>query len=116
MPRPQKNAAVRLSRQIIFRLSEPEYDGLCSKAQRAGLGPNDLARRLACKSEGRVVIKTYRYCDPAFLTRIDRIGNNLNQLVKSAHIFGRIAPEIEQLCQQIHGILDEALAEDARGS
>ena len=45
----------------------------------------------------RLVIQTYRACDPAFLKRIDQIGHNLNQIVKNAHIFGRVSPLIDQL-------------------
>ena len=111
MSRPTKTADTRRSRQIIFRLLDAEYDRLCAKAELAGLAPNDLARRLTCKGQDHLVIKAVRHCDPAFLKRLDQIGHNLNQLVKSAHIFGRIAPEIEPLCQVINGIVTEALAE-----
>ncbi len=90
MSRPKKNADTRRSRQVIFRLTEQEYALLSATAERAGLTPNELGRRIIRKVRRRVVINTYRHCDPAFLKRIDQIGHNLNQVVKNAHIFGRV--------------------------
>lgn len=116
MARPGKNAEERRSRQIIFRLTGAEYEALCAAAARAGLPPNELARQLACKGQARLVVRTVQRCDPAFLKRIDRIGHNLNQLVKNAHIFGRVSPRIAPLCEIIDRLLDEALREDGHDS
>ena len=115
MSRPTKDSEARRSRLVIFRLTEPEHDQLAEQARRAGLAPNDLARRLIRKERKRLVIQTYRHCDPAFLKRLDQIGHNLNQIVKNAHIFGRVSPLIEQLCQTIDGLITEALEEHADG-
>lgn len=112
MSRPRKNAEARRSRQIIFRLTGPEYDRLCAEAERAGLTPNELARRLARRARRRLIVQTIRRCDPAFLKRLDRIGHNLNQLVKNAHIFGRISPRVEMLCLAIDEIVSAALEGD----
>lgn len=116
MSRPKKNAEARHSRQVIFRLTDAEYEALRVQAERAGMPPNELARRLARCGPGTIVIKTYRHQDPAFLKRLDQIGNNLNQLVKNAHIFGRVSPLLEQVCATIDRLIDEALAEDGDGS
>lgn len=116
MSRPRKNADSRRSRQIIFRLTAAEYDQLSALAERAGLTPNELARRLARRARKRLVVRTLRRCDPAFLQRLDRIGQNLNQLVKNAHIFGRISPRVEMLALAIDEIVARALEEADDGS
>jgi hypothetical protein len=109
MPRPRKNAKSRRNRHVIFRLTDEEYDALCATAERAGLSPNELGRRIVRKRHHRVVVHTYRHYDPAFLKRIDHIGHNLNQLVKNAHIFGRVSPRIEQLCETIDRLVSQAI-------
>jgi hypothetical protein len=43
---------------------------------------------------------------------VKRIGNNLNQLVHNAHIFGRVSPQVETLCQEIHQVVLEAVKEE----
>jgi len=111
MPRPKKNAKSRRNRHVIFRLTDQEYAALCATAERAGLSPNELGRRLTRKRHQRLIIHTYRHCDPAFLKRIDQIGHNLNQLVKNAHIFGRVSPRIEQLCETIDQMVSQAIEE-----
>ncbi len=116
MARPPTDAEARRSRQVIFRLTAAEHDQLCDKARQAGLPPNDLARLFTRMGRQRLVIRTYRACDPAFLKRIDQIGHNLNQLVKSAHIFGRVSPLIEPLCRTIDQLISEALEECGDGS
>ena len=112
MARPTKNADRRRSRQVIFRLTEPEYAPLDDKAKLAGLSPNELARRQTIKGNGKLVIKTTHHTDPALLKRIEKIGHNLNQLVKNAHIFGRIDPSVITLCSSIDNLITEALNEE----
>jgi hypothetical protein len=115
MSRPPKQHKARRSRLVIFRLTEAEHDQLSDTARQAGLPPNELARRLIRKGRTRLVIETYRRLDPAFIKRIDQIGHNLNQIVKNAHIFGRVSPLIEQLCQTIDRLITKALEEHADG-
>jgi hypothetical protein len=112
MARPTKNADRRLSRHIIFRLTDEEYESLHDKAVLAGLSTNELARRLTNRGKRKLVVETTKRIDPAFLKRIDRIGQNLNQLVKNAHTFGRISPQIDALATAIDEIIHEALHED----
>ncbi len=114
MSRPPKED--RHSRQVIFRLTEAEHDQLAKTAEQAGLGPNELARRLTLKRRTRLLIVTTRRLDPAFLMRLDRIGHNLNQLVKSAHIFGRVSPLIEPLCHTISALMAQALEDRGDGA
>jgi hypothetical protein len=49
--------------------------------------------------------------DPRYLAQVKRIGNNLNQLVHNAHIFGRVSPRLEVLCEEIQQIVLEAVKE-----
>lgn len=112
MSRPQKTADNRRSYQVIFRLNRREHDLLHHKAELAGLSPNGLARRFTCNGSKTLVIRTSQRCDPAFLKRLDQIGHNLNQLVKNAHIFGRVSPQVDLLCGKINRVIDDALKED----
>lgn len=116
MARPPKTSDKRRCRQVIFRLTEREYDCLRDKADRAGLPPNELARRLTSKGRRHLVIKTTHHADPALLKRIDKIGHNLNQLVKRAHMFGSIDPEIRGLCKIIKQVVTRTIEEDFDGS
>jgi hypothetical protein len=113
MSRPTKTAEERRSRHVIFRLTEKEYAPFAALAARAGLTPNELGRRLIGKGARRIVIHTEHRHDPAFLKRLDQMGHNLNQLVRNAHIFGRVSPQIEQLCAAIDRMMIQAIEEVA---
>lgn len=112
MSRPRKQRSDRMPRQIIFRLDDANYDRLEADARRAGLSVNQLARRLTCQRAGKLVIRTCHRFDPAFLKRLERIGHNLNQLVKNAHIFKRVSPQVAELCERISAMIDEAVEQE----
>ena len=112
MARPTKNADRRLSRHVAFRLTEEEFNSLHDKAAQAGLSANELARRLTTRGKRKLVVETTKRMDPAFLKRIDRIGQNLNQLVKNAHTFGRVSPQVDALAATIDEIIHHALHEE----
>ncbi|MFD2255054.1 hypothetical protein ACFSSA_00045 [Luteolibacter algae] len=112
MARPTKNADRRLSRHVVFHLTEEEYKSLHDKAALAGLSTNELARRRTTRGKRKLVVETTKRVDPAFLKRIDRIGQNLNQLVKNAHTFGRLSPQVDALATTIDEIIHEALHEN----
>ncbi len=111
MARPRKATHERKSRQIIFRLTEEEYAQICAHAKQAGMPPNELARLLTKCVHKRVVIKTYPHLDPAYIAQIKRIGQNLNTLTKNAHIFKRVSPKVEALCNEIREIIENAANE-----
>ena len=98
-----------MSRQIIFRLTQSDYDRLEEQAEQVGLSINQLARHLTCDRSSQLVIKTYKRIDPAYLKRLDRLGNNLNQLVKNAHIFKRVSPKVGELCNEIERVIFEVI-------
>ncbi len=104
-------AAPRRRHQIIFRLNDLEYEPLRFRAEKCGLTVNEFMRSLARTSEGRVVFQVSSRFDPRYLAQVKRIGNNLNQLVHNAHIYGRVSPRIEFLCEEIQQIVLEAVKE-----
>src|SRR5262245_46710426 len=106
MPRPRKQSDTQHSRQVIFRLTDAEYADLEAKALRAGLrGVNELARRMTRRGRNRLVIEVSRRHDPAFISQVQRLGANLNQLVKRAHMRGYVSPKIEELCDEIRRLV-----------
>ena len=114
MPRPAKSPASIASKYVSFRLTEAEYAVLEATACRAGLGVNELVRRLARRSGGRVIIHTTKRYDPAFIAQVRAIGTNLNQLTHNAHIYGRISPKIGEICDEIRRIVFAAAEESER--
>lgn len=111
MARPKKDQDQRRPHVVSFRLTDAERAALEEVAARARVRFNELARKLTVAGGDRVVIKTYKACDPAFLAQIAQIGNNLNQLTRKAHVSGVINPRIDALCEQIEDIVTEATAE-----
>jgi len=109
MARPRTSIALRKSRTIIFRISEDEYAHLASVAGEANAQVNALARRLTLSRADTLIIRTHMSSDPALLKRLERIGNNLNQLVKKTHLYGDVSPEITRLSQKIEALLSDAL-------
>lgn len=104
-------AAPRRRHQVIFRLNDLEYEPLRVKADQCGLTVNELMRAMARTSEGRITFQVATRFDPLYIAQVKRIGNNLNQLVHNAHIFGRVSPRVEKLCDEIHEVVLLALKE-----
>lgn len=102
----------RKTRIISFRMTESEFARLAQNAAATKLQPNQLARALALSRIERLVIKASQQRDPALVKQLYHIGHNLNQLVKNAHVFGRISPRIEELCRRIEALMDEAMNEE----
>lgn len=114
MGRPTLSPKKRKAHVVAFRVSVSEYRRLKSLAEKANLRINHLARDLVLSRSGSVTVKTHSVCDPALLKRLERIGNNLNQLVKNAHIFGRVSPNVTKLCDKIEAIILAVIEEDER--
>jgi len=51
-------------------------------------------------------------CDPALIVQLNHIGHNLNQLVKNAHTFGHISPEVDRLCRIISDLINQAIEKE----
>ena len=105
MARPRKTDRSLRSRQISFRLTEGEHDALVALAAQVGLSPGELARRIVRQRRSDLVIETSSRVDPALLKRVEQIGRNINQLVKNAHIYKRVSPKLEPLCEEIQDLV-----------
>lgn len=114
MSRPRKATGAKLARQIIFRLKAKDYDKLSAQATRLGLSVNQLARKLTCEKSCTLVITTHNRVDPLLIKRLDRLANNLNQMTKNSHIFGRISPNLEVLCGKIEALIDDAINDEVQ--
>jgi len=111
MPRPRKSKEHRRSCIVVFRVTQSQFDSFAQKGNEANLGVHDIARIAALSNLDRIVVETVAAVDPALLKRLDRIGHNLNQLVKNAHIFGRVSPKADELLERIERLVDVATKE-----
>ncbi|MEO0510811.1 MAG: plasmid mobilization relaxosome protein MobC [Verrucomicrobiota bacterium] len=112
MSRPRKTEAARMSRRITFRVTQAEYDRLTIKAKSLSLSAAQFARKLALDPRNKIVLNTYKRFDPAYIAQLKRIGNNLNQLVKNAHVFKRVSPRVDLLLEDIRAIIFMAIDEE----
>ena len=109
MPSRSKSGTGKKSHVISYRITHTQYFRLVYNAVASNRSVNEWARTSALKSGQKISIKLVSQCDPALLKQIHYIGHNLNQLVKNAHIFGRISPRVEPLCIRIKQVLERAL-------
>jgi hypothetical protein len=109
--RPRKTHDTKLSRQVSFRLTESEYQRLTAFAERAGVHTNEMARIFTTKGDHEITISHSHSLDPAVVKRLDRIGWNLNQLVKNAHIYQNVPPAAAEVCGEIRDIVKAAVLE-----
>jgi len=114
MARPKIPASERKTHRIVFRLTNGEFLPLDQKAAAQNIPANELARQLTLSKVERLIIKAEGRHDPVLLKQLHYIGHNLNQLVKNAHIFGRVSPRIEQLCERIDSLLDDAIGKEIK--
>lgn len=112
MARPKQQSARLKGRIVAFRLNDAEHARLAAAAEKAGLRLAELARRLALAGEKHLVVRTSTVNDPAFIRRVEQIGHNLNQLVKNAHIFGRVSPQVPALCDEIKALIVTAAEQE----
>ena len=101
----------RLSRSISFRLHEADYARVAYQAAAIDMRVNDLARRRTLDRDRQIIIQSHRRYDPALITQLIAIGNNLNQMTKRFHMTGRVSPHLEALCFKIEKLVDAATEE-----
>lgn len=114
MARPHTPDDQRKRRHVRFRLTEAEYLRLEQRAAAAGFSPHELARALTLLKVEHLVVEAQAGPSPAVLKQLHFIGHNINQLVKNAHIFGRVSPRIEHLCQRIEVLMDEVIGKEMK--
>ena len=112
MARPKSHRTQLRTRRIVFRITDAEFLRLSYKAATLNMRINDLARTLTMSEAKPTSSKDTHHHDPALIRQLYCIGNNLNQLIKNAHIFGRISPQVKQLCQRIETLMDEAIEKE----
>lgn len=110
MARPKKQN--RRTRIVSFRLTDEEFAALLDAAAKGNLRFTELVRLMTLSAGKRLIIRVSAACDPALLKRLERIGHNLNQLVRSAHIEGRVPPAVAELCDEIASIVAQAHAQE----
>jgi len=97
---------------IAFRVTEDEFARLLRLAVETNRRVNDLARTLTLARSAKVRIEGGPQYDPAVVKQLHYIGHNLNQLVRNAHTFGRISPNVERLCFRIEELMDDVISQE----
>lgn len=109
MARPRLPVSKLKSHSVTFWLTEDEHSSLSQNARQVSMSVNALARLLTLSGNKRLVIKTHTLSDPAVIKRLDRVCYTVNQLVKKAHVFGEIPPELISLSNRIQSFIDRNL-------
>ena len=108
----RKKSPKRLSRSVSFRVNEADYARMSFQASSLGIRVNELARLRALSEKLQMTLKTTRKTDPALISQLIAIGNNLNQMTKRFHMTGRVSPYLEPLFTKIENLIDQAVGED----
>jgi len=87
-----------------IHMTADERAALDAAAEAAGIGPSSYARRAVMRSVGREANLRRRPDGLAqavgrVLGDLGRIGNNVNQLARHAHVGGRVPPEALDGCR-----------------
>ena len=105
MARPRKSTDERLSERIHFDVCRSDFLRAAQHAEKAGMTLTAYARQQFLS--GRVVVKQTRQLDHATFDQLRRLGVNLNQLTRLAHIDEELPPELPDLCALIERFLME---------
>ena len=108
MPRPPKQPDTRKARVISYRVTDHEYARLAERAAIANMRVNEFVKGLALSKSDALKVETTTRYDPRLINELNRIGTNLNQMVKRFHMTGRVSPKMEALCDRIEALIDEA--------
>lgn len=111
MARPPKQKDLRRSHVISYRLTDSEYARLAHRAAATNTRVNELAKTLALTKSETLKVETFMRYDPMLINELNRIGHNLNQMIKRFHMTGRISPHMEALCDRIDQLIDQAIDE-----
>jgi hypothetical protein len=109
--RPRKPDAAKREVKFTVRFRPQDMRAVEDRAAKAGLSPTEYVRRQALC--GRVVSDGTRRADPVLVMELNRIGVNLNQLVRKANATGEIlSARVEPLCAQIADFVMKAIEAD----
>ena len=108
MARPKKDSGELRGAPIAFRPTDDERMIIHDKAAMAGMTVSEYA--LTQCLHGHIVMHEYRRLDPAVFEELRRIGVNVNQHIRMAHVEGRQPdPDVKRLYAKIERIIDEDL-------
>ena len=107
MARPKKDAEERRASPLSIRLTDDERAQIEESSIKAGMSASEYVRMLALG--GRIVIAERRFLDPAVFDELRRIGVNLNQLTKLAHVKENMPPALPRLCADLERFLAKQL-------
>ena len=106
MARPRKAQAERLTESIHFRVLPSDFLRAARAAENAGMSLTDYARQQLLA--GRVIVHQTRQLDHAAYDQLRRIGVNLNQLTRLAHMKDIMPPPgLTEICALIERFLRE---------
>lgn len=93
-----------MSTTTTLRLKPDERAALVAAAEAEGLGPSSFARQAVMRSVGRTVSvrrrpDSYLRAIGRLLGDLGRIGSLLNQMVRHAHVGGRVPEKALDCCQ-----------------
>jgi hypothetical protein len=113
---PAAKPPARLTRTAGTRFTEPQFEALAAHARACGLTTTAFIRQVILGVKPVARIPDSR----AAIVAINRVGNNLNQLVKLAHSGVVLTPELLRVIHDVLGeirtmrdaLLDSELAHD----
>lgn len=106
----RKPAHTRRDKQMTFWVTAAERDRIRENAERAGMSPSAYVRALAL---GKTVTAKPQGEAKELLRQLNRIGNNLNQLLRHAHTMSEVAG---QVLPHVYQRVDKALTQWATGA
>lgn len=110
MGRPIKSETERLALVVAFRVSEKEHAALAARAEARGVAVAEFSRQAALGRPLTVRTEAAPSAAPlpfALVNELQRIGVNLNQLTRLAHIREDVQAEIAVVLAEIRAILDQ---------
>lgn len=110
MARPKKASIEKRSEQLKIRLTMAEIEYVRSVASSNGINISDYARRRMLGV--RLPVKTLSHTDPALISELNAIGNNVNQLTRSVHRGSDFADYWYEVGQELEHVLKKVLIKD----
>ena len=87
------------SKMINFRVTEPDYNRICQKAEKTGLSITAFLTTMALEGQVIVVVGIHEAA-----LALNRIGNNLNQLTRLCHQGAITCPELSGMKNEVKNI------------
>jgi len=109
MARPKAQHHRKKGRVVSFRTTQSQFARLEFNAAAMSLSVNHVARERVFGQAVNPVVRIVPAVDPVLIKELHFAGHNMNQLVKNAHIFGRVSPKVEELCIRINRLIDRAV-------